>query len=269
MGELIFIGLGLYDEKDISVKGKELVKSADYVFCEFYTSQLAGADLETIKKELGIDIRMLSREEVESKAIPLEAASKGRTVFLTAGDPMAATTHVDLRLRAQDRGLSTRLVHSSSIFSAAPSALGVQHYKFGKTVTMPFPRESYPRSPYDNITTNKRNGFHSLVLLDIDGAGNRYMTVNEGIEVLLELEENHNKKTITGDTVLAGLARVGSNNPSLKAGYPEYILEHDFGGGLQCMVVFGDLHFMEIESLMKIADAPEEICMIDSTHDKF
>jgi len=34
---LYFIGLGLYDEKDISVKGLEALKSADEVYAEFYT----------------------------------------------------------------------------------------------------------------------------------------------------------------------------------------------------------------------------------------
>ena len=32
---LTFIGLGLYDEKDISVKGREAVAAADRVYAEF------------------------------------------------------------------------------------------------------------------------------------------------------------------------------------------------------------------------------------------
>ncbi len=38
MNELVFVGLGLNDEKGISLKGLEETKSADYVFMETYTS---------------------------------------------------------------------------------------------------------------------------------------------------------------------------------------------------------------------------------------
>ena len=37
---LYFVGLGLGDAKDITVKGLEIVKKADYVFLEAYTSVL-------------------------------------------------------------------------------------------------------------------------------------------------------------------------------------------------------------------------------------
>lgn len=37
---LYFVGLGLGDAKDITVKGLEIVKKADYVFLEAYTSIL-------------------------------------------------------------------------------------------------------------------------------------------------------------------------------------------------------------------------------------
>ena len=261
MGELIFIGLGLYDEKDISVKGKEIVKDADIVYSEFYTSHLVGTDFDKIQDEMDVEIQVLDREGVEQEALPIQEAQEKIVIFLTAGDPMAATTHVDLRLRAEEKGVRTKVVHSSSIFSAAPSILGVQHYKFGKTITLPFfeGKESYPESPYDGIRDNKELGLHSLILLDINGEEKKFMTVNEGVKALMHMEEEQSNRVITEDTVVAGLARVGSSEPELKAGYPEDILNHDFGGGLQCMVVFGGLHFMEIESLIAFADAPESI----------
>jgi diphthamide biosynthesis methyltransferase len=37
-----FIGLGLYDERDISVKGIEALKKVDAVYAEFYTARLFG-----------------------------------------------------------------------------------------------------------------------------------------------------------------------------------------------------------------------------------
>jgi diphthine synthase len=37
---LTFIGLGLFDENDISLKGFEAIKESDLVYAEFYTSCL-------------------------------------------------------------------------------------------------------------------------------------------------------------------------------------------------------------------------------------
>ena len=42
---LTFIGIGLYDEKDISIKGLEAVRAADRVYIEFYTSTLSGTSI--------------------------------------------------------------------------------------------------------------------------------------------------------------------------------------------------------------------------------
>lgn len=260
MGQLIFIGLGLYDEKDISVKGKELVEEADVVYSEFYTSNLAGASMEEVEEELGVEVVELSRDEVEKEAVPIEDAKKKDVVFLTAGDPMAATTHVDLRLRAVGEGIDTKIVHSSSIFSAAPSLLGVQHYKFGKTITLPFKSDrKYPTSPYEGIKKNKENGLHSLVLLDINSEEEEYMSVNEGVEALTDIEKEEGRGMVDEDSLIAGLARVGSDDSVVKAGYPQDIIDEDFGGGLHCLVVFGDLHFMEIDSLIAFAGAPGDI----------
>lgn len=260
MGELIFIGLGLYDEKDISVRGKDLAKKADLVYSEFYTSNLAGCSFKDIESELGIDINILNRDDVENKDILIKKAKKNKVAFLTGGDPMAATTHIDLRLRAEQQNIPTRIVHSSSIFSAAPSILGVQHYKFGKAITLPFKSErKYPKSPYKGIKNNQSIGLHSLILLDINGEEKRYMSIEEGLEALLELEERLDEGVITEETIMAGLSQVGSKKPLLKAGYTEDLLNFDFGGGLHSMVIFGDLHFMEIDSLIEFADAPNRI----------
>ncbi len=46
---LTFIGLGLYDKRDISEKGLYLIRNADHVFLEGYTSRLMGATRKTSK----------------------------------------------------------------------------------------------------------------------------------------------------------------------------------------------------------------------------
>ena len=52
-GKLIFIGLGLNDEKDISLKGLEEIKNCDKVYAEFYTAKLAGTNIEKLETLIG------------------------------------------------------------------------------------------------------------------------------------------------------------------------------------------------------------------------
>ena len=107
MGELIFIGLGLFDENDISLRGVDEARSADVIFAEFYTSLLAGLSLHRLEEIVGKRIIVLRRRDLEDECGEsiLRAAENGRAVLLVPGDPLIATTHIDLRIRAEKRGI--------------------------------------------------------------------------------------------------------------------------------------------------------------------
>jgi diphthine synthase len=62
---LFMIGLGLSDEKDISVKGLEAVKSSTYVYLEMYTAILMISN-ERLSKFFEKDVITADREFVES-----------------------------------------------------------------------------------------------------------------------------------------------------------------------------------------------------------
>jgi len=257
---LYFIGLGLYDEKDISLKGIEALRKADVVYAEFYTANLFGTTLSKLKYMIGKDITVLSRSEVEEENIILKTAQEKNVGFLTAGDPLIATTHTDLMIEAKKRDIETIVIHSSSILSAAPGLAGLQAYKFGKVTTIPFPEENYfPHSPYTAIKANMEFNAHTLVLLDIRADENRYMTVNEGLKYLLKVEKEIKEGIITEDTIAVGIARAGSDEPFVRADRIKNLLNEDFGGPLHCIIIPGDLHFMEAEYLVKVCGAPEEI----------
>src|SRR5207245_10122241 len=99
MGELVFIGLGLDDERGITLRGLDEARAADLVFAEFYTSTLPGASIEAVEKLIDRQIRRLSRKEVEDGPV-LPAAAATRTVaFLVPGHPMTATPHLHVCLR--------------------------------------------------------------------------------------------------------------------------------------------------------------------------
>ena len=259
-GRLIFVGLGLYDEKDISLKGLNELDNCDKVFAEFYTSKLVGLDKNTFEKKLGKPIEVLSREESEKGDKILDYASKEKVGFLTCGDPMIATTHVDLRLRAMKRGIETKIVHSGSIVTAAPGLLGLQNYKFGRTTTLAFPEKDYfPTSPYTVIKRNKEMGLHTLVLLDIQADNNIYMTANQGMELLLKMEEKLGGNILSEDSVICVVGRAGSPDPVIAANTIKVLLNKDFGPPLHTLVVPGNLHFMEVEALEVCANLPKEI----------
>ncbi len=254
---LTFVGLGLYDLDDLSIRGKRAIEEADVVFAEFYTSRLVGLGLEEIRDIFGKEVKVLSREEVEDGRRIIEEASSKNVVLLVAGDPMIATTHVALRIMAEERGIETRIVHNASIVTAAPGLLGLQNYKFGRTVSLPFPYGDYfPTSAYDFIEENLSRGLHTLILLDINP---RPMTANEAMEILLEMERRKKRGVFGDDTLIAVVARAGAPDSVLKAGFLGAIKNEDFGPPLHTLVLPGKLHFAEAEALVKIAGAPESI----------
>lgn len=254
MGELIFIGLGMFSEKDITIKGLEEAKNCDVLFAEFYTAAPSEITKDRLEKLLGKKINILGREEVEKGAIILCEAKQKRVGFLVPGDPMTATTHIELRLRAIDLGIKTKITHGQSVLTAAAGLAGLQHYKFGKVTTIPFPQRNYfPTSPYDTIKKNKENGLHTLVLLDLRPEENKCMTANEGMSFLLEIEEIKKNDIFTKETLVCVVARAGSESPKIKAGLVKDLINEDFGPPMHCLIVPSALHFMEEEALRKIA----------------
>lgn len=251
---LTFIGLGLYDEKDISIKGLNAIKNSEIVFAEFYTSFLFGTTKEKLEEFYGKKIIELSREEVENGEIILRNAKEKNVVFLTAGDSMMATTHVSLRLRAEERGIETKVIFGTAISTALPSLLGLQHYKFGRTTTIPFAEKNYfPESPYDVLKSNLKNELHTLVLLDIQKEKNLFMSVNQGIQYLLKIEEKRKENVFTQNTLICGVARVGSDDFCVKYGKAKDLLKENFGKPLHCFVVPSKLHFIEKQALEKFS----------------
>jgi diphthine synthase len=260
LNELVFVGLGLNDEKGISLKGLEETKTASHVFLELYTSLLPNFSLENLKALTGKQIHAVTRRalEEENGAAILNAAEKGKTVLLVPGDPFVATTHVALRIEAEKRGVKTRIIHAASILSAVVGLSGLHNYKFGKTVTVPFPENS-SETPYNVIAQNKKLGLHTLCLLDLKADEKRFLSVKEALVMLLEVEQKKLKRVVTPNSWAVGAARVGSDKPALKADYVKELLSYDFGEPPHSLIFLGQLHFMEAEALVAFAGAPAEL----------
>ena len=129
------------------------------------------------------DIEEIDETEERAESGILELAKSKKVVLLSSGDPMIATTHVELRLRAIDRGIETRIVHAASIASAAAGLSGLQSYKFGKSATVSPPYKGViSRVPYETVRDNKERGLHTLLYLDIG------MSIADALELLDSVE---------------------------------------------------------------------------------
>ncbi len=258
---LHLIGLGLHDITDVTVKGLERIRSCDAVYAEFYTAILGGTDHAAMEAFLQCKVEVLPREGVETGGKDLVEQAKSEDVaLLTAGDPLAATTHADLMVRARAAGVGVHVVHAPSIYSAAPGLLGLQHYKFGRTTTLVRPEANWlPESMFDAVQENHEAGLHTLVLLDIkaheprpEGRGDDwpeqgyYMTADEGLRLLLKLADKRGAEWFAA-TDVGVVARAGSAKPLVATGPATTLVEQEFGAPLHCLVVPGDLQVVEQE----------------------
>jgi diphthine synthase len=227
---------------------------------ETYTSRMPDFSMQRFEQMTGKKVQMIKRQDLEEDngKIILQAAKGGKAVFLVPGDPFIATTHVTLRIDAEKAGIKTRVVHGISIMSAIVSLSGLHNYKFGKTVTVPF-ADNFSETPYNVIAQNKKLGLHTLCLLDLRQAENRYLTINDALKLLLEVEAKKNLGIITPATPALGIARAGGDNPVLKADFIEKLVAYDFGEPPFSLIIPGDMHFMEIDALIAFAGAPVEI----------
>ncbi|OYR38818.1 diphthine synthase [Halorubrum sp. Ib24] len=261
---LTFIGLGLYDERSVTVEGREALRAADRVFAEFYTSRLVGADVGELEAYHDVEIEVRPREGVERdpEAI-LSAAAEGDVAFCTAGDTMISTTHTDLRLRAEERGIETRVIHGVTAQSAASSLTGLQNYRFGKATTLPFPYahggDDVPGSVVETIEANRESGLHTVVYLDIKvGTGptgpdpdhEEYMTADVAAGLLADGWR---------DELAVVVARAGSPERVVAADRLSALSEREFGDPLHLLVIPGDLHHVEADALAGLAGASPEL----------
>ena len=262
---LYLIGLGLYDEKDITLRGLEAAKKCDTIYLEHYTSIL-GVEKEQLEDLFEKKIEIAERDLVESRAEEklVQPAKDKNVALLVVGDPLGATTHCDLILRAKKADVAVEVIHNASIMNAI-GVVGLELYKYGKTTSIPFWDEGFePETPYDVIAMNQKNGLHTLCLLDIKVkeptkeelrkglVGNpepRFMTVQQGIEILEKIEEKRQEKVITDETVLVGVARIGQKDQTIIFGTKEELKKKEFGEPLHSLIVVGALHEIEQEML--------------------
>jgi diphthine synthase len=253
MHSCAFIGLGLNDGMGITIEGLESAKQSSTVFAEFYTNLMPRIDITRLESMIGKKIKVLNRTQLEEDdgGELIEAAWKGNVALLVPGDPMIATTHIALRLTLAKIGIRSRIIHAASIMSAICGATGLQSYKFGKAVTIPFD-EPLPKSVLDAVMENSVRGLHTLLLLDVNGSQGKLMKMPDGLKRLIRSRPGMQSQ------LLVGAARIGALDEKVKAGRTETLINEDFGDPPHSLVAVGKLHFMETEALKVLCGARDE-----------
>lgn len=258
------------DEGDISVKGLKALQQSAFVYLEAYTSVLPGMDKERLAEAYGIsEIIEADRELVESGCDEmLERAMTQEVSFLVVGDALCATTHTDLMLRARQRGVEVRVVHNASVMNAI-AACGLQLYRFGETVSIPFWTDDWrPASFYDKVLANRKAGLHTLCLLDIKVKEQtvenlmrgrkvyeppRFMTVAQALGQLMEIEVERQEGVAAPSTPVVGVARLGRQDQAIVFGPCVEVVDAKLGGPLHSLVVPAEeLHELELEFLKSL-----------------
>ena len=252
MGELAFVGLGLGDERGISERARDALAGCDRVFAEEYTAVAPAGTLERLSAAIGRPIERLSRAEVEAETPVLAALSSvPRVALLVVGDPFAATTHVALRLAAERAGHDWRYYPNASILTAAAGFLGLMGYRFGRTVSLPLPSPGFaPTSPLEQVAGNRDRGLHTLLLLDLDPAGGRFLTADAALSLLRDRDPT--ERWVHGADRAAVAARVGRDDAAGFFGTVDRLRSIDFGAPLHALVLLApDLHFEEEAALAR------------------
>jgi diphthine synthase len=247
---LYIIGIGLNDEKDITVRGLEIVKQAQKVFLESYTSVMQvppGRLAQFYGKEVVRADRELIEQHAEARIIA--PAANEDVVVLVPGDPLGATTHLDLISRAQQRGVAVQIVHNAGILAAVADT-GLSLYKFGKTTSVPFTAQGFePESFVDVIVQNRSINAHTLLLLDLKPGDGKFMSVNEALVRIVGVAVRRKIDWLNERTKVVGCACLGTPSAHIAYGRIGALVSHNFGPAPHCVIIPGPLHFTEEEAL--------------------
>ena len=229
-----------------------LLKDADKIYLEGYTSPYEKNTLIKFK------VQEATREFVEDGRKILDESASKNVVLISYGDPMVATTHMELRVRAEKRGISTNVLHNSSILSAISGETGLHSYKFGKTVTAMRGSVAPALSLYFSIHSNLVNGLHSIILLEYDHGKGSYLSPNEAMNNLVNMDEEQGKSVFGLESLVLIASRIGNGSQSVIGGSVKSLSEIDFGDPPHVIILPGELHFTEEEALRYLLQVPAE-----------
>ena len=254
---LWFVGLGISGISELSDNTISVIKNADTVYLESFTSPISETEKEQLANMCDGEFKIAKRWLVEDGNEILENAKKREVVLISYGDPYIATTHLELKTRAVTDKIETKTIHSSSIVSSLIGEIGLQYYKVGKILTV----MNDPKSmitPYNTISNNLLSKMHSVILLEYNEDKSFFLAPQDALSLLLDAEKIQNGKIISLDTFAIIASRIGKNDQSITSGKISNLIKKEFGNPPHTIIIPGSLHFTESNAVKIITDCIDE-----------
>ena len=257
---LWFVGLGISGTKSIPIEVVKIIQEADIVYLEAFTSPISQMYEEEIKNMVNGSFKIAKRWLVEDGQEILKASKTSTVVLLAYGDPYMATTHIELRTRAELENIKTKTIHSASAITSMIGEAGLQFYKVGRVVTIMNEKKS-TITPYTAIFKNLTQGLHSIILLEYNHDKKYFLDPKNAISDLLGIEKAQKKSVLDNDTFAIIASRIGFETQKIIAGKFSNLLKIDFGEPPHSIIITGKLHFTEsdaINVLTECLDKPSD-----------
>ncbi|MGI0046065.1 MAG: diphthine synthase [Nitrosotalea sp.] len=254
---LWFIGLGLAGIDGVSPNTLKILKKASVIFFENFTSPMPKSEQAKIGKLAGRKFKIAPRWLVEDGKTILAEAKKKTVVLLAYGDPYIATTHIELRTRAELEKIKTGTIHAASAIASLVGECGLQYYKIGRPVTIMREQKSWS-TVYYTIYENMVKGSHSILILEYDSSTNFFLDPKDGISSLLFSENEQRRNVIDKSTFGIVASRIGAKNQSITAGKLSSLANIDFGKPPHTIIIPGRMHFTELDALKVFAKCLDE-----------
>jgi len=245
---LWFIGLGVSGISELSDSTLSVIKNADIVYLESFTSPISETEKKQLENISNGEFKIAKRWIVEDGNEILENAKKSETVLISYGDPYIATTHLELKTRAITDKIETKTIHSSSIISSLIGEVGLHYYKVGKVLTIMNDPKSMS-TPYYTIFDNLLSKTHSVILLEYNEDKSFFLDPQDALSLLLDVEKIQNRKVISLDTFVIIASRIGKSDQKITSGKISDLIKKEFGDPPHSIVIPGGLHFTESDAI--------------------
>ena len=254
---LLLVGLGIYGFKGLSIYAIDRLKQFDHIMLESYTSIIED-DIKYLESLLDKSIKQVPRWYVEDGREILELARDSNVALLAYGDPLIATTHIDLLIRARNKGIDYDIIHNTSAITAIIARSGLHVYKLGRVASMVNDKQANV-SIYKIIHSNLLQGLHTLLLLEYDKDKGFFLDPKDALLYLLEIDKDMNYNIISKDTFAIVASRIGVDD-KVYAGKIKSLLSKDLGKPPHSIIITGSLHFTEVDALrlLELLDEPRD-----------
>jgi len=250
-------GLGISGIESISIETQKLLKNADIVYLEQFTSPVTKLESNKIRKLVKGEFKIAKRWMVEDGKEILKNSKKKNVVLLTYGDPYIATTHIELRTRAIQEKIKTKTIHAASSITALVGECGLQYYKIGRIVTVMKDPKTLT-TPYYVMYSNALAGNHTVLLLEYNQDEGFFLEPVNALLDLLSTEKEQKRKIMSPSTFVIIASRIGFKNQAITAGKISNLIKKNFGKPPHTIIIPGQLHFTESDALKVFVNCVDE-----------